>query len=56
MEEVKKDLIKNMSIEFPDNMSITTSNEEENCLPGEAQSVHSTKEMDIEAVLQQFKN
>lgn len=44
-----------MGIEFPDNMSITTSNEEENYFLGESQSVHSTEEMDIEAFLQQFK-
>lgn len=43
MEKVKKDLIKDMDVEFSDNMSITTSNdEEENVLAGEAQSVHNT--------------
>ena len=55
MEEVKKDLIKNMGIEFSDNISMATS-DDDTCLAGEAQSVHSTEEMDIEAFLQQFKN
>uniref|UniRef100_A0A0V0GR40 Putative ovule protein n=1 Tax=Solanum chacoense TaxID=4108 RepID=A0A0V0GR40_SOLCH len=33
MEEVKKDLVKNMGIEFSDSISMVTSNEEEdNCL------------------------
>ncbi|KAG5576768.1 hypothetical protein H5410_056902 [Solanum commersonii] len=53
MEGVKKDLIKNMGIEFSDNISMATSNEEEDtCIAGESQSVHSTEEMDIETFLQ----
>ena len=49
MEEVKKDLIKNMGMKFPDNISIATSIElEENCIDGKSQSIHSTEEMDIE--------
>lgn len=46
-----------MGIEFSDNISMATSIEEEDiCLAGEAQSVYSTEEMDIETFLQQFKN
>ncbi|KAG5568026.1 hypothetical protein H5410_064954, partial [Solanum commersonii] len=49
MEGVKKDLIKNMGIEFLDNISMATSNEEEDTyIARESQSVHSTEEMDIE--------
>ncbi|KAG5580007.1 hypothetical protein H5410_050634 [Solanum commersonii] len=57
MEEVKKDLIKNIGIEYSDNISMATSNEKEDTsIAGESQSVHSTEEMDIETFLQQFKN
>jgi len=49
MEEVKKDSIKTMGIEFLDNIYVATSNDEEDtCIAGESQSVHSTEEMDIE--------
>ena len=57
MEEVKKDLIKNMGMKFSDNIFMATSNEEEDtCIAGESQSVHSIEEMDIKTFLQQFKN
>ncbi|KAG5570722.1 hypothetical protein H5410_060488 [Solanum commersonii] len=57
MEGVKKDLIKNMGIEFSDNITMATSNEKEDtCIAGESQSVHSTEEMNIETSLQQFNN
>ena len=51
MEEVKKDLIKNMGMKFY--ISMATSNEEEDTfIAGESQSIHSTEEMDIETFLQ----
>ncbi|KAG5570720.1 hypothetical protein H5410_060486 [Solanum commersonii] len=57
MEEVTKDLVIKMGLEFLDNISMATSNkEQDNCTTGESQSVHSTEEMDIETFLQQFKN
>uniref|UniRef100_M1BYY6 Uncharacterized protein n=1 Tax=Solanum tuberosum TaxID=4113 RepID=M1BYY6_SOLTU len=57
MEEVKKDLVNNMGIEFSDSISMAAYNEEEdNCLARESQSVHSTEEMDIGTFLQQFRN
>ena len=57
MEEVKKDLIKNMGMKFSDNIFMATSNEEEDTvIAGESQSIHSTEEMDIETFLQQFRN
>lgn len=60
MEEVKKDLTKNMGIEFSNNISMVISNEEEgSCLVESSQSVHSAEEMDIESIesfLQQIKN
>ena len=57
MEEVKKDLIKNMGMKFLNNISMATSNEEvDTFIAGESQSVHSTEEMDIETFLQNVKN
>ena len=55
MEEVKKDLIKNMGMKFY--ISMATSNEEEDTfIAGESQRIHSAEEMDIEIFLQQFRN
>ena len=49
MEEVKKDVIKNMGMKFPDNISIAISmDQEDNCIAGKSQIIHSTEEMDIE--------
>lgn len=46
-----------MGIEFSDNISIATSNEEEDtCIAEKYQNIHSTKEMDIETFLQQIRN
>ena len=54
MEEIKKDLIKHLEKNVTDDMSVTTSNEdEENCLAEESQII---KEMDIKEFLQQFPN
>lgn len=56
VEEVKKDLVKHLGTY---DMSITTSNGDEdkgNYLAGEYQSMNSTKEMNIETFLQQFRN
>lgn len=56
MQEVKKDLAKYLGMEFADDMSMTTSNEDDDhCLAGESQSINSTDEMDIESFFQQFK-
>ena len=56
MEEVKKDLIKNMGMKFLDNIFMDTSNEEEDtCITREYQRVHSTVEMDIDTFLQNFR-
>lgn len=56
MEEVKRDLIKHLGKNIPkkvtDNMSVSTSNEDE-CLAGESQD---EDEMDIEEFLQQFSS
>ena len=54
MEELKKELIKHLGKNVTDDMSVTTSNEdEENCLAEESQII---KEMDIKEFLQQFRN
>lgn len=56
MEELKKDLMKNMGMEFSDNMSIATSSNigEDDILVGESQSIQSIDEiaMNIESFIQ----
>ncbi|KAG5609745.1 hypothetical protein H5410_021026 [Solanum commersonii] len=55
MEEVKRDLIKNLDIDIGDDISMAsashTNNDDEECIAGEAQSDHSNEEIDIDALL-----
>jgi len=59
MEEVKKDLIKNLDIDIGDDISMSsashTNQEDDACMAGEAQSDHSTEEVDIDALFAKFK-
>lgn len=59
MEEMKKDLIRNLDSISNDDISMASIDhisEEEDCLAGESQSINSNEEVDIETVLQQLKD
>ncbi|KAH0641845.1 hypothetical protein KY290_033466 [Solanum tuberosum] len=59
MEEVKKDLIKNLDIDIGDDISVTSASQtnqyDEVCMAGETQSDHSTEEVDIDALFKKFQ-
>ncbi|KAG5589839.1 hypothetical protein H5410_040353 [Solanum commersonii] len=60
MEEVKKDLMKNLEVELRDDTSMastthTNDGNEEACLAGEGKNVDSDEEIDIEAILQNYQ-
>ncbi|KAG5619546.1 hypothetical protein H5410_004764 [Solanum commersonii] len=59
MEEVKKDLIKNLDIDIEDDIFMTsashTNQDDEACIVGEAQSDHNIEEIDIDALFKQFE-
>ncbi|KAG5591035.1 hypothetical protein H5410_041549 [Solanum commersonii] len=59
MEEVKRDLMKNLDIDVRDiSMASTshTNDDEESCMVGEAQSANSNKEIDIDTLLQRLQH
>ncbi|KAG5571638.1 hypothetical protein H5410_061404 [Solanum commersonii] len=55
MEEVKRDLVKNLDLDIRDDISMAsashTNNDDEACMAGEAQSDNSNEEIDIDALL-----
>jgi len=60
MEEVKRDLMKNLDVELKDDTSMvsashTNDENEETCLAGEGQNVDSDEEINIEAILQNYQ-
>ncbi|KAG5619539.1 hypothetical protein H5410_004757 [Solanum commersonii] len=59
MEEVKKDLIRNLDIDIGDDISMTsathTNQDDEACMAGEAQSYHSAKKVDIDDLFKKFQ-
>ncbi|KAG5570742.1 hypothetical protein H5410_060508 [Solanum commersonii] len=59
MEEVKKDLIKNLYIDIGDDIFMASAshsnNDDEGYMAGEAQSDHSNDEIDIDALLAKFE-
>ncbi|KAG5589784.1 hypothetical protein H5410_040298 [Solanum commersonii] len=59
MEEVKKDLVKNLDIDIGDDISMTsashTNQDDKACMVGEAQCDHSTEEVDIDALFKKFQ-
>ncbi|KAH0765001.1 hypothetical protein KY285_000872 [Solanum tuberosum] len=60
MEEVKKDLMKNLDIEIKDDISMVstshTNDDDDNaCIAGEGQDVDSNEEIDIEALLRNYQ-
>jgi len=59
MEEVKRDLIKNLDIDIRDDISMASAshinNDDEACMAGEAQSDNTNDEIDIDALLRKFQ-
>ncbi|KAG5605697.1 hypothetical protein H5410_027189 [Solanum commersonii] len=59
MEEVKRDLIKNLDIDIGDDISMAsasqTNNDDEGCIAGETQSDQRNDEIDIDALLAKFQ-
>ncbi|KAG5570654.1 hypothetical protein H5410_060420 [Solanum commersonii] len=60
MEEVKRDLMKNLDVELKDDTSMasashTNDENEETCLACERHNVDSDEEIDIEAILQNYQ-
>uniref|UniRef100_M1DT42 Uncharacterized protein n=1 Tax=Solanum tuberosum TaxID=4113 RepID=M1DT42_SOLTU len=59
MEEVKKDLMKNLDIEIKDDISMVsashTNEKDDNCIAGNGKDVDSNKEIDIETLLQNYQ-
>ncbi|KAH0729869.1 hypothetical protein KY289_001057 [Solanum tuberosum] len=60
MEEVKKDLMKNLDIEIKDDISMAstshTNDDDDNaCIAGEGQDAYSNEEIDIEALLRNYQ-
>uniref|UniRef100_M1D8W2 Uncharacterized protein n=1 Tax=Solanum tuberosum TaxID=4113 RepID=M1D8W2_SOLTU len=60
MEEVKRDLIKNLDIDIRDDISMAsashTNDDEESCMAREAQSANSNEEIDIDTLLQRLQD
>jgi len=60
MEEVKRDLMKNLDIDIRDDISMAsashTNDDEESCMAGEAQSANSNEEIDIDTLLQRLQD
>ncbi|KAG5601040.1 hypothetical protein H5410_032410 [Solanum commersonii] len=59
MEEVKKDLIKNLDIDMKDDMSMVsashTNKEEDACIAGEGQQDVDDEEIDLETILKRYQ-
>uniref|UniRef100_M1DSA3 Uncharacterized protein n=1 Tax=Solanum tuberosum TaxID=4113 RepID=M1DSA3_SOLTU len=60
MEEVKRNLMKNLDIDIRDDRSMAsashTNDGEESCMAGEAQSANSNEEIDIDTLLQRLQD
>ncbi|KAG5579925.1 hypothetical protein H5410_050552 [Solanum commersonii] len=60
MEEVKRDLMRNLDIDVRDDVSMAsashTNDDEELCMAGEAQSANSNEEIDINTLLQRLQD
>ncbi|KAG5580071.1 hypothetical protein H5410_050698 [Solanum commersonii] len=60
MEELKRDLMKNLDIDIRDDISMAsashTNDDEESCMAGEAQSANSNEEIDIDTLFQRLKH
>ncbi|KAG5577380.1 hypothetical protein H5410_057514 [Solanum commersonii] len=60
MEEVKKDLMKNLDIDIKDDITMastshTNDEDEANCLAGEGQDADSNEEINIDTLLQNYQ-
>ncbi|KAH0635737.1 hypothetical protein KY289_035652 [Solanum tuberosum] len=60
MEEVKKDLLRNLDIEIKDDISMVSANkthddDDDNCMAGEGQDADSNEGIDIEALLRNYQ-